>query len=153
MTRVTRYQGAIVQNHHILLIMHRDYDTGRTYWVIPGGGREPGETEETCVIREMREETNLVVKVIRLLYREPAPVESVYQWRKTYLCSPISGTAAPGYEPEFAPNQGYEIAAVNWFDLRDERSWGSTVTKDLYTYPQLQQIRALLSPTNTGSVP
>ena len=57
MSRITRYQGVIIRNDHILLIKHRQYDSGREYWVTPGGGREDDETEEECVKREMKEQT------------------------------------------------------------------------------------------------
>lgn len=53
--RHTRYQGAIIKDDQILLIKHTEHETGRSYWVIPGGGREPGETEMACVKREMWE--------------------------------------------------------------------------------------------------
>lgn len=59
--RHTRYQGAIIQNDKMLLIQHTEHTSRRSYWVIPGGGREAGETEMACVIREMWEETNLPV--------------------------------------------------------------------------------------------
>ena len=54
MTRITRYQGAIIQDHHILLIKQSEPASGRSYWLIPGGGIEPDETEEVCVQREMQ---------------------------------------------------------------------------------------------------
>ena len=73
MRRDIRYQGAIVRDHHLLLIRHRDHGTGRSYWVLPGGGREGDETEEACVAREMSEEVGLAVTVERLLQAEPAP--------------------------------------------------------------------------------
>src|SRR5437899_1383697 len=99
MSRVIRYQGAILYNHQLLLIKHREHATGHSYWVIPGGGIEVGEAEEACVQREMHEETHLEVEVGRLLLDEPAAPGGVYQRRKTYLCRPISGEAQPGYEP------------------------------------------------------
>ena len=55
--RHTRYQAAIMIGSQILLIRHEEHNHGRTYWLLPGGGREDGESEEECVIREMREET------------------------------------------------------------------------------------------------
>ncbi len=62
MPRIYRYQGAIIQNNHMLLICHQEHASGRAYWLIPGGGIEPGETEVECVIREMKEETCLDVR-------------------------------------------------------------------------------------------
>jgi ADP-ribose pyrophosphatase YjhB (NUDIX family) len=70
--RTIRYQGAIQLSDHLLLIKHREHADGRTYWLLPGGGRENGETEEACFIREIGEETHLDVAVERLLLDEPA---------------------------------------------------------------------------------
>ena len=95
----TRYQGAIMRDHNILLIRHTNHGDGRAYWLVPGGGREQGETEEECVQREMREETGLEVRVERLLLDEESlPGEKVYDRIKTYLCIPEPGEARPGYE-------------------------------------------------------
>jgi 8-oxo-dGTP diphosphatase len=100
MTRTVRFQGAIVHEHQLLLIQHREHASGHSYGLLPGGGQEEGESEEDCVVREMREETGLEVQVERLLLDEPAVPVVVYQRRKTYLCRIMGGAAAPGYEPE-----------------------------------------------------
>ena len=60
-----RSRAIIVRNQHIALIK-RQRD-GRTYFVIPGGGREPGETPEQTAIRESFEELGLTVSIDRLL--------------------------------------------------------------------------------------
>ena len=39
--RTIVYQGAIIRDHHILLIKHTEHATSRGYWLIPGGGIEP----------------------------------------------------------------------------------------------------------------
>jgi ADP-ribose pyrophosphatase YjhB (NUDIX family) len=49
--RITRFQGAVIRNDHILLVKHHEYTSGHSYWVIPGGGREEGETKQECVKR------------------------------------------------------------------------------------------------------
>src|SRR4051812_19437333 len=72
MKRFARYQGAIVRDDHVLLLKVVDRPTRETFWLIPGGGRIEPESEEACVEREMREETELEVVVRRLLLDVPA---------------------------------------------------------------------------------
>ena len=144
MTRHTRYQGLIIHDHHVLLIKHLEHATGRSYWVIPGGGLEGDEQEEQCIIREMKEETNLDVIVERLIFDEPGHPDGVYQWSKTYLCSPIGGVASPGYEPEPEAAANYSISEVSCFDLRDESTWSTELREDPITYPQLIRLQKKL---------
>ena len=142
--RTTRYQGAIIRDHHILLIMHREPGSESGYWVIPGGGREGNESEEDCVRREMLEETHLTVRVERLLIEELSLPKGIYRQRKTYLCTPVAGEAKPGHEPEFAADEGYDIVSVGWFDLRDESGWHPELLANPITYPQVQRVREIL---------
>lgn len=144
MNRIIRYQGAIIHDEKILLIRQRHYDTGRSYWLLPGGGIEEGESEEECVRREMHEETNLHVLVERLLLDQPAESGAVYKQRKTFLCSVLSGTATPGYEPEEDAAASYGIVEVGWFDLRDENGWPALIKADSISYPQLLAVQKAL---------
>jgi ADP-ribose pyrophosphatase YjhB (NUDIX family) len=139
--RHTRYQGAIIEDDKILLIRHTEHESGRTYWVIPGGGREADETEIECVIREMFEETSLEVGVERLLIVSSIPNDHIYQTRKTYLCNIVSGQPSPGYEPEADAAATYAITEVAWFDLRSEESWEASIFDNHIAYPVLQEIR------------
>ena len=142
--RKTRYQGAIVRDDRILLIEHRVHATGKSHWMLPGGGREDGETEEACVLREMLEETHLEVTVERLLMEEATPNDRVYRERKTYLCRVTVGEASPGAEPEPEHSDVYAITDVRWLDLKDPSRWGEAITTDGKTYPELARIRQLL---------
>lgn len=142
--RHTRYQGAIIQDDKMLLIRHTEHASGRSYWVIPGGGREAGETEMACVMREMLEETNLVVRVERLLVETALPNDPFNKTRKTFLCHIVSGQAAPGVEPEADAAAFYVISEVAWFDLRSEESWEASIFANQIAYPVLQEIRRAL---------
>ena len=152
MQRIARYQGAIVRAHHILLIKQTHHSDGRNYWLIPGGGIEPDEREEACVAREMWEETNVQVRVERLLLDEPAEAGGIYQRRKTYLCTVEAGEASPGYEPEADAAAEYGITDVAWFDLRDPTGWPAQVLADRITYPLLQRVRVALGYAQVTSV-
>ncbi|MCC6188356.1 MAG: NUDIX hydrolase [Anaerolineales bacterium] len=142
--RVVRYQGAIVRDHHLLLIHHKEHADGRGYWLLPGGGIETGETEEACVRREMHEETNLAVAVERLLLDAPGVPGGIYKQRRTFLCKVVGGEARPGYEPEAEAANVYAIDAVTWVDLRDPGTWGSFIQEDEATFPELLRVRAAL---------
>lgn len=139
--RHTRYQAAIVRDHHILLLSHREHDTGRIYWVLPGGGIEPGESEEECVIREAREETGLDVNIERLLIDEPGLEGGIYARLKTYLCTAQPGEASPGYEPEPEAAAKYAIHEVRWFDLRRPLDWDPVLVANPWTYPHVLRVR------------
>ena len=144
LVRHTRYQGAIIKGHHFLLIRHRQHSTGRAFWVIPGGGLDGDESEEECVVREMKEETNLDVRVDRLAFDEPAHPDGAYKRRKTYICHPVAGKASPGYEPEPEAAADYSISEVRWFDLRDEGAWDDELRREPVMYLQLVRLRKML---------
>jgi len=145
MKRHTRYQGAIVQDNRLLLIKAVELATNELYYLIPGGGREDGESEAACVQREMREETHLEVIVERLLLAmEAFPGDQTYQKYKTYLCRVGGGEASPGWEPEDAAAPLSTMLEIGWFDLDDPQSWDPLLLSTPYTYPQVLMIREAL---------
>jgi 8-oxo-dGTP diphosphatase len=140
--RNTRYQAAIMRGAEILLIRHREHADGRSYWVLPGGGMEAGETEIECVRREVLEETNLEVSVEALLLDEPPFFDNGGPYRrfKTYVCHPLTDEAVPGYEPEPDASAIYAIVEVAWFRLADETTWNDSIAKDPIIAPMLRRI-------------
>jgi 8-oxo-dGTP pyrophosphatase MutT (NUDIX family) len=139
--RHTRYQNAIVREGAILLVQCA-FRKGPTVWVLPGGGREHGEDEATCVVREVQEETNLAVRVEGLLFDAPAqPPDGTYVRWRTYRCTVVAGEAAPGA----GEGVSAELVAVRWLPIYDDQSWPSEIRADVLLYPQLQAIRRALS--------
>jgi ADP-ribose pyrophosphatase YjhB (NUDIX family) len=60
-----RSRVIIIRSSHIALIKRQR--AGHTYYVIPGGGMEMGETPEQTAIRESHEELGLNIAIERLL--------------------------------------------------------------------------------------
>lgn len=144
MSRTIRYQAAIVQNDHLLLLKVHDRPTGKVFWLFPGGGREPGETEEQCVAREVLEETHLRVEVERFLFEVPDIPERGSNQLRTYLCRARGGVARPGSEPEIDGDGHQTIRQIGWFDLRQRETWNAMLNEEEITYRLLQRVRTEL---------
>jgi 8-oxo-dGTP diphosphatase len=80
-----------------LLMIQRGHDPGAGLWSIPGGRIEPGETDEQALVRELLEETNLQVKVDRLVgsVRREGLGGAVVDIRD-YTATVTGGTLRPG---------------------------------------------------------
>jgi 8-oxo-dGTP diphosphatase len=82
------------------------------YWALPGGRSEPGETAEQTVIREVKEETGLNVKIIRKIgeYREKGVQAGLdYDYYPTcFVVVPISGNCK---------KQDSEISEIRLFKI------------------------------------
>lgn len=59
--------GALIFNRDRILLVERGKEPLNGYWSIPGGVLETGETLEQGVVREVREETGLEVKPVKVL--------------------------------------------------------------------------------------
>src|SRR5580704_10554978 len=76
--------GAIIRDGDgRLLLIQRRNDPGAGLWSLPGGRIEPGESDEQAVVREVAEETGLVVICGRLIgaVERPGRPGSVYEIR------------------------------------------------------------------------
>jgi 8-oxo-dGTP diphosphatase len=59
--------GALIFNRGKILLVERGKEPFKGYWSLPGGVLEAGETLEQGIIREVREETGLEVKPLKVL--------------------------------------------------------------------------------------
>ncbi|MCL7387375.1 MAG: NUDIX hydrolase [Thaumarchaeota archaeon] len=59
--------GALILQDHNILLVKRVNEPGKGKWSIPGGAVELGESLKDAVVREVYEETGLVVEVLELL--------------------------------------------------------------------------------------
>jgi 8-oxo-dGTP diphosphatase len=70
----------------VLLIKRRDVPV----WTLPGGGIENNESFDEAIIREILEETNLHVKILKKV-GEYSPINKLAKFTHLYECQTISG--------------------------------------------------------------
>ena len=61
-----RVCAIVPERDKLLLVLHQK--PNRSYWMLPGGGIEYGESVEACAERELLEETGLEIKVKRVVW-------------------------------------------------------------------------------------
>lgn len=86
-----RAVAVLVKNDEVLLIHRRNT---KEYYVFPGGGIEEGESAEQAVLRELKEETSITAKIIKLLQH----INDAETENYVYLCRYIAG------EPKLGDN-------------------------------------------------
>jgi len=122
--RDTRVQIVIVENGKYILLQHLAIKENITFWGLPGGGQETGESEEETALREAEEETGLKIKLLPIkLEKRLAEKRILYHHIVTFLAYPVAGTAATGYEPEADQFSGYNyrLIGLKWQDFYDDR--------------------------------
>ncbi|MDF2941802.1 MAG: hydrolase [Herbinix sp.] len=83
-------RGIIIQNSQILLV----HELKNDFYMIPGGGHEPGETLEECCTRELQEETGYVVKPCKEgAFLQLIEYYEEYKYINYYFTCEIIGTA------------------------------------------------------------
>jgi len=90
--------GAVIKDGRgRLLLIKRGHAPGAGLWSLPGGRIEPGETDAEALIREMREETGLVIEPGQLIgaVRRPAQDGGLLDIRD-YAATVTGGTLRAG---------------------------------------------------------
>lgn len=97
-----------------ILLVKRATVVFKGYWALPGGRVDAGETVEQAVVREVREETGLQVKILRKIgeYHESGVQEGIeYDYYPAcFLLKPIGGKIK---------RQEKEIEEIKLVDLKD----------------------------------
>jgi 8-oxo-dGTP diphosphatase len=90
--------GAVVTDGQgRLLMIKRGHEPGAGLWSIPGGRIEPGETDAEALVREMSEETGLMVEVGPLIGRVRRPgLDGAVIDIRDYAATVTGGTLRPG---------------------------------------------------------
>lgn len=125
-----RAVGILIKNSEVLLIFRKNE---KEYFVFPGGGVEGGETVEEAVVRELKEETTIEVKINKLLYHHIYDNDSEQYF---YLCDYISG------EPKLSEDSEEKKKVLKGEDFYDPKWIKIEELKNMLVYPL--EIRDLL---------
>ncbi len=117
-----RVSAVIIENGQLLLI-HR-VKPGRDYYVLPGGGIEPGETKEEALQREVREELHLEVTQSESLFcladQFAAAYDNTHNGNKEDFYFLISTTGTPEIGgPEKERMTATNTYTIHWAPLAD----------------------------------
>lgn len=59
--------GIVLRNKQGLLFVGRRFGSSQTSWQLPQGGITEGETEEECLVREIREEVGILPNIFNIV--------------------------------------------------------------------------------------
>ena len=107
-------RAIIIEDGKVLAMFRRKVKKDgsiKEYYVIPGGGLEDGETLEENVIRELKEEFNVDIEVVKFLGTEEYD-DTIANY---FLCKIVNGTPKLGGEEldRMTPENYYEIRYIN----------------------------------------
>ncbi|WP_088043383.1 NUDIX domain-containing protein [Bacillus sp. EAC] len=106
--------AAIIEKDCILMV--HVVKGEKNYWTLPGGGLENEETFEEAVIREVQEEVNLKVKIIKHLYTNSYELGV----EKCFLVQVVEENSTPilGFDPELLIEQ-QELKEIKWQPIKE----------------------------------
>jgi ADP-ribose pyrophosphatase YjhB (NUDIX family) len=105
-----RVTGILIESEKVLLVKQK---VANRDWSLPGGRVENGETLEEAMIREMKEETGLDVKVKNLLYVCDKPDALPSLLHITFLLERIEGEITlPSNEFDHNPSQYVQMVRI-----------------------------------------
>ena len=124
-------RAIIIQNGKLLTMFRRKVVDGKVkeYYVIPGGGKEEGESLQECVKRELQEEMNIEINVKKYL----GTLEDENSQANYFQCEIVSGEPKLGGEEleRMNENNFYQPQFVNLEEAKALDLYGKEFIKKI----------------------
>ena len=131
------------EDGRVLLVRHRYEKEGRDVWMLPGGAIEEGETSRDAAIREVLEETGLIIRVGRLLWHIEEAGERGQRFVNFFEASVIGGKPELGEDPELGESQ--VLADIRFFSREEiadlENLYPDFLRDDLWDEIEADEVR------------
>ncbi len=134
-------RAVIIEDGKILLT----HELNSGWWLIPGGGMEEGETPEECCIREVEEETGVIVRPVQRFLQMYEYYEEYRYGGYYFICEvvgqgqmkPTEAEIERGIQPEWIPLED----AIDIFSKHQEYAETSEEKRGSYLreYTALQE--------------
>lgn len=106
----------LIEDDRVLLVNHVHPARNADFWCFPGGGVEPGEGYADAAVREMLEETGLVVELKGLVHVQEFLSPDITELY--FLGNYVSGRLALGSDPEVGEGTAH-LRKVEWVTLAE----------------------------------
>ncbi len=83
----------IRRGNEFLIAQRKKDDSFGSLWEFPGGKKDEGESFEECVVREVKEETGIDVRVDAKFMEMRRPYHERIIWLNFFLCTYVAGDA------------------------------------------------------------
>lgn len=117
-TAIYKIGAAIIKDRKLLVCRKKDL------WISPGGKVEPGETDEDCLRRELKEE--LQVRLVNIKF--------LAKYQDKYIPDPTKTIIINYYIAEIAqePEASREIDEIKYVTSKDKLNYGSGIPKCMF---------------------
>ena len=102
----------IRRGHEFLISQRKESDSFGSLWEFPGGKKDPEESFEECVAREVKEEVDIDVLVHEKLMEIRRPYHERIIWLNFFMCSYVAGEPRP-----------VDCERVEWVDVEDMKNY------------------------------
>lgn len=106
--------AAVIRKDEKILATERGYGEFKGYWEFPGGKIEANETPADALIREIKEELDVEIKVNDLIDRIEYDYPSFHLSMECYFCEIISGKLTLNEAKSAKWLKNNELYTVNW---------------------------------------